>query len=225
MKLKEISWMERPREKMSLKGRESLSNSEILAILLKTGTKEKNALSLAEELLSIDSSGIYYLSQVSLEELKKIRGIGNAKAAQIIAAVELGKRISGSDAPYNGSIASCNDAANLFMEEMRYLKKEHFKAALLDSKGKVICIDNISVGDLSSSLVHPRETFTNAVKRSAHSILLVHNHPSGNPAPSKQDIAVTIRLKEAGELLGINIIDHIIIGDGKYISLKEEGYI
>ena len=99
MKLKEISWMERPREKMSLKGRESLSNSEILAILLKTGTKEKNALSLAEELLSIDSSGIYYLSQVSLEELKKIRGIGNAKAAQIIAAVELGKRISSNDAP------------------------------------------------------------------------------------------------------------------------------
>ena len=157
------------------------------------------------------------------EDLSNIKGIGRAKACQILAAVELGKRIASFPRKNQVQITNPDDIVQLFMEKMRYYKKEHFKVLLLNTKSKIIEECDISVGDLSSTVIHPREVFSHAVRRSAASVLLIHNHPSGNPEPSRQDIEVTKRLSEAAEILGISILDHIIIGDGVYISFKRKG--
>lgn len=225
MKIKEMAMVERPREKMIKYGSGVLSNSELLAIVLKTGTREKSVMDFADEILNHGADGLRSLMEMSYEELMEIKGIGIAKATGILATVELSKRFSASRVIDRGHIESVNDVVNLYMEEMRYFKKEYFRAILLDSKGKIISTDNVSVGDLSSSVVHPRETFVNAIKRSAASIILLHNHPSGNPEPSEADIIVTKRLAESGELLGIKILDHIIIGDGTFFSMKSRGII
>ena len=225
MKIRELPAGERPREKMVRSGRGSLSNSELLAILLRTGTKEKTALRMAEEVLSLDRSGLLYLQECSLEELAGVKGVGRAKACQIGAAVELGKRIATMPREERNLIKSTKDVADVFMEKMRYYGKEHFDVLLLDAKGNLMGTENVAVGDISSSIVHPRETFRSAIKRGAFAVILIHNHPSGDPSPSKEDIRVTERLCKAGEILGINVLDHIIIGDGTYISLKGAGFI
>lgn len=214
---------ERPREKMLVQGRESLSNSELLAILLKNGTKKEGVITLANRLLNYDQGGLRNLAELSIEELLKFDGIGIAKACEIHAAIELGIRISQTHVPHLGVISQAEDVVKIFMEEMRYYKKEVFKILLLDNKGKIISRETVSIGDLSSSIVHPRETFRSAVKRSAASIILVHNHPSGNPTPSREDKLVTQRIVEAGNILGIKVLDHIIIGDGTYVSLNAKG--
>ncbi|MEG0291984.1 MAG: DNA repair protein RadC [Anaerovoracaceae bacterium] len=225
MKIMKMASSERPREKMLLQGKEKLSNSELLAIIIKSGTKKSSALAVAEEVLNIGQNGLVDLMDVSIEELKCIEGIGVAKATELLAVTELSKRLASSYKTKNGAIESVQDVVGLLMEKMRHYKKEFFKTILLDSKGQIIMMDEISIGDLSSSVVHPRETFISAIKRSAASIILVHNHPSGNPEPSEADIKVTKRLIEAGELLGIKVLDHIIIGDGTYYSMKAEGII
>ncbi|MEG0919450.1 MAG: DNA repair protein RadC [Anaerovoracaceae bacterium] len=225
MKINEMAMVERPREKMIKYGSEILSNSELLAIILKTGTRKKSVMDLADEVLNYGTDGLRSLMEMSFEELMQINGVGLAKATEILATIELGKRFSTSKVLDRGRIESVNDVVNLYMEEMRYFKKEYFRAILLDSKGKIISTVNVSVGDLSSSVVHPRETFVIAIKRSAASIILLHNHPSGNPEPSEADISVTKRLAESGELLGIKILDHIIIGDGTFFSMKSKGII
>ena len=222
MFVKQLPLNERPREKMLSKGIEYLSNTELLAILLRTGTKDKSVFRLAEEILSLEESGILFLSECSPEDLARIKGIGTAKACQVLAGLELGRRIA-TKPRENRVRASCPEViVSLFMEDMRYYKKEVFKVLLLNTKSEIIGTDDISMGSLSSTVIHPREVFLPAIRRSAAAIIFVHNHPSGDPTPSSDDIQTTKRLVEAGKLIGVSVWDHIIIGDGKHISLKEE---
>ena len=223
--IKDLPLNERPREKLYRYGVKSLSNSELIAVIIRTGSKGDTAIQLAETIISLDDRGIGFLSDATIEELTDVKGIGNCKAAQLLAAIELGKRISAYKKEDNIRISCPNDIADLLMEEMRYLKKEYFKIAILDTKNQIITIENISIGNLNSSIVHPREVFNMAIKRSANSIILVHNHPSGDPTPSSEDINITNRLIEAGNILGIKVLDHIIIGDNKYISFKQRNII
>ena len=169
--------------------------------------------------------GIGELGRCCKEELTEIDGIGKMKACTIMAAVELGKRISTNPAGRKLSASSSEDVAALFMEELRYLQKEHFRSVLVNAKGDILSVDKVSVGELSSTVVHPREVFAMAVKKSAAAVIFVHNHPSGDPTPSMEDIDTTQRLVEAGQILGIRVLDHIIIGDGKYESLRRKGII
>lgn len=223
--IKKMPISERPREKMVSYGCQSLSNSELLAIILSTGTKDRTAIDLANSVLNMSNEGLRALRDCTIEELSQIKGVGLAKASQIIAAVELGKRIALTTKVNNYKIKSPDDVSNLLMEEMRYLKKEVFNILLLNTKHDVIAIENISIGSLNASIVHPREVFNRAVKRSSSAIILAHNHPSGDPKPSGEDINITKRLIEAGTIIGINVLDHIIIGDGVYFSMKEQELI
>lgn len=220
MKIKSLPRDERPVEKTICKGASALSNSELLAILLGSGTRDKSAIRLAEDIISKDKAGISYLAESSVQELMSIRGIGQSKAARIMAAVELGKRISTTPRVKRMGVESSDDIARMFIEDMRYEKREVFKALLLNPRGEIISIETVSVGELTSTLVHPREVFSQAVKKSAAGIVFVHNHPSGNPEPSQEDIDTTQRLMACGKLLGIVVIDHIIIGDGRYCSMQ-----
>ena len=158
-----------------------------------------------------------------MQELMSISGIGQSKAARIMAAVELGKRISTAPRTKRMGVESSEDIARMFIEDMRYEKREVFKALLLNPRGEIISVETVSVGELTSTLVHPREVFSQAVKKSAAGIVFVHNHPSGNPEPSEEDIRTTERLEACGKLLGIVVIDHIIIGDGQYCSMQSMG--
>ncbi|MCI5721441.1 MAG: DNA repair protein RadC [Firmicutes bacterium] len=225
MQIKLLPENERPVEKAWLNGVESLSNTELLALIIHTGTRDKSALRLAEDILSTLTGGIGDLGRCCKEELTEIDGIGRTKACALMAAVELGKRISTDPAKRKISATNSDDVAALFMEELRYLQKEHFRSILVNAKGEIISVDKVSVGELSSTVVHPREVFTMAVRKSAAAVIFVHNHPSGDPSPSKEDIDTTKRLVEAGNVLGIRVLDHIIIGDGKYESLRGRGVI
>ncbi|MGE5613376.1 MAG: RadC family protein [Bacillota bacterium] len=224
LRMKDIPADERPYEKLEKYGPESLSNAELLAVVIRTGNQQETSVSLAQRLLSSGggNGGIAFLHDISVEELRKIKGIGRVKAIQIKAVMELSKRVSASFA-HRVSIKSPGEVSALLMEEMRHLKKEIFKVILLNTKNHIIKFLNISVGSLNSSIVHPREVFSEAVKSGCSGMLLVHNHPSGDPEPSIEDIETTRRLVSAGTILGINVLDHVIIGDGKYISFKEQG--
>lgn len=223
--IKELPETERPREKLYSKGVESLSNEELLAIIIRTGTKTESAIELSKKVLSRNKDGIAYLRDTEPEELLKIKGIGSCKAAQILAAIEIGKRINYYNALPKVKITQANTVAELFNDEMRYLQKEHFKIILLDTKNQILSVEEISIGTLNASIVHPRDVFKIAIKRNANSIILIHNHPSGDPTPSKEDINITNRLLDVGELVGIKVLDHIIIGDNVYISFKEKNLI
>lgn len=223
MNIRELPDNEKPREKLLKEGKEKLSNIEILSILIGSGTKDRSAMELAADIISMDKSGIKYLSDCRPEELSRIRGIGKARACEILAAVELGKRIASVPVDERSVIKSSSNIADIFMERMRYYKKEHFVSLMINAKGQIIEETEISIGDLCSSTTHPREVFVEAVRRSAGSVAFIHNHPSGDPTPSEADILTTKRLMEAGEILGIPVLDHIIIGDGKYVSLRASG--
>lgn len=225
MNMNDLPIWEKPREKMLREGVESLSTAEIIAVILRTGTREKSAMELATELLAIDKRGLRHLAECSPEELKQINGMGDAKVCELMAALELGKRLATLPQEMRAVIRCSDDIAAIFMERLRYEKKEHFKCLLINSRGEIIEESEISVGDLTSSPSHPREVFINAIRRSAGSVAFVHNHPSGDPEPSPGDIESTRRLVEAGELLGIPVIDHIIIGDGAYVSMKGRGML
>lgn len=213
----------RPREIAWKKGLGALNESELLAIIIRQGRTGLSALDLARHLLA-KYRGLRGLKNASLEELVQETGIGPVKALEIKTALELGQRLA-SEGAVKAFISSPEDVSDLFMEEMRYLDREHLKAVYLDTKGGIISHENISVGGLSSSLIHPREVFKPAVKKSAAALILVHNHPSGDPAPSARDVEISRKIAEAGELLGINLFDHIIIGDGCYCSLKARGLL
>ncbi|ABW19306.1 RadC family protein [Alkaliphilus oremlandii] len=225
MSIKNMPMSERPREKLLSFGSQSLSNAELLAIILSTGTKDRTAIDLARSILNTSTEGLRGLKDCTIEELSQVKGVGLAKASQIIAAVELGKRISLTTKVNNYKIKGPDDVSNLLMEEMRYLNKEIFNILLLTTKHDIIAIENISVGSLNASIVHPREVFNRAIKRSSSAIILAHNHPSGDPNPSGEDINITKRLIEAGNIIGISVLDHIIIGDGVYFSMKEHKLI
>ena len=225
MNIKQIPSEEKPREKLLREGSDRLSTTEILAILINSGTKEISALEIAAQLLSIDKRGVRFLAECSPEELGRIKGMGQAKICTVLAAVELGKRIAAAPVRDRNLIRSSSDIADLFMEKMRYYKKEHFVSLMINAKGEIIEETEVSIGDLCSSSTHPREVFVDAVKRSAGSVVFLHNHPSGDPSPSDTDIQTTKRLIEAGTILGIPVLDHIIIGDGIYVSMKAMGLI
>lgn len=224
MIIKELPSDERPRERLQKFGPSTLSNVELLAILLRTGSKSEGVISLASKLLKGEGdSGIQYIAKATVEELQKFEGIGLAKAVQLKAAVELGKRLAVSEMMKRGVITSPQDVARYIMEDMRYLTVEHFKIILLNIKNHILSVETVSVGNINTSIVDPKEVFRVALNRGCASIILVHNHPSGDPSPSGEDISITRRLKEGGEILGIQVLDHIVIGDGKFISLKEKG--
>lgn len=223
--IKELPVTERPREKLYTHGPETLSNEELIAIIIRTGSRTESAVELGKNILRRDNRGLIYLRDTTLQELMEIKGIGECKAAQILAAIELGKRINFFHALDKVKINKPSTIADLFMDEMRYLQKEHFRIVLLDTKNQIIVTEEISVGTLNASIVHPRDVFKVAIKRNANSIILIHNHPSGDPSPSNEDISITNRLIDVGNLVGIKVLDHIVIGDSKYISFKERKLI
>lgn len=220
LSIKEIPQNDRPRERLIKYGVKVLSDSELLAIILRTGTKNLNAVLLSQKILG-HYGGLKYLNESSIQELSSIDGIGEAKASIIKAAVELGIRLNGPEINVKMEINSPKDIFNILLGSMRDLKKEHFKVIFLNVKNVIIDISDLSIGTLNSSIVHPREVFYDAIKKTAYSIIICHNHPSGDPSPSNDDIKVTKRLVEVGRLIGIEVLDHIIIGDGTYISFKE----
>jgi len=219
VKLKDLPADERPRERLLRLGHDSLNNAELLALVLGTGSKKENVLSLANRLLA--KYDISELSAASLPEFMHIFGISHAKACSLIAAFELGRRAQSHQKP-KSDIANPADIANRFMPNMYNAKREALMCVCLDSKAHVIKHTTISIGSLNTNNVHPREVFRPAIEDCAAGIVLVHNHPSGDPTPSERDIAMTKRLEKAGKLLGIEVLDHIIIGNHRYVSLKEE---
>ena len=224
MKIKSLPAEERPMEKGLYQGMERLSNTELLALIINSGTKEKSALALAEEVIG-QGEGIFRLREMSPQELMGIHGIGRGKAARILAALELGKRVSSRPSGRPVNVESSDDIAALFMEEMRDLKQETLRCLLLNAKGDIISAETITTGELSSTPVHPRDVFRPAVRKSAAAAVLIHNHPSGDPNPSREDIDLTFRLMECGRMMGIRILDHLIMGDGVYISMKAAGFL
>ena len=221
--IKEMPKDMRPREKMISDGETSLSDAELLAVIIGKGTVKMNAIELANQIL-VNYENLKKVKEASLEELMEEKGIGQAKAIAIKAAMELGRRAAMA-IDNKQSIKSPDDVSRLVMEEMRYFDREHFRVIYLDRKSGIISKKDISIGGLFSSLVHPREVFKPAIKSSAASIILVHNHPSGDPSPSNEDIRITERLLDVGKIMGIEVIDHIIIGDNKYCSLKAKGHM
>jgi len=214
---------ERPRERLLKEGAQSLSDAQLLAIILRTGSNKKTVIDTAMDLIS-RFGGLKGIEEASTKELKSFKGLGNAKIAQIKAAFELGKRVL-SHTFQKQIFNSASIVYNYFFPALNGLKKEVFISLLLDTKLKLIREVKISEGILNQSLIHPREVFKEAVKESAFAIILVHNHPSGDPTPSEQDIEITKKLKQASEILEISLLDHVIIGNGKYFSMKENKII
>lgn len=216
---------DRPREKLIEHGPDILSNSELLAILIRTGTTERSALDIARELT--DNGGLYRnIAQArSVADLSKIKGLGPAKAATILAAVELGRRVAGADPQKKLKLSSPEACVSYLMPRMRYEQQEKFLVLLLDSKNQLLKCQQVSEGTLNASVVHPREVFAPAMLHRAACVLAAHNHPSGDPAPSIEDRKLTQALKATGTVMGIPLLDHIIIGDGRYFSFRENGYL
>ncbi len=221
IRIKELSVQERPREKLIRYGPSSLSNIELLAIIIGNGSRNESALDISAKLLSRYT--LRELSTAGVSQLKEVLGVKDAKACSIVAAFELGRR-AWSYTGENYEIKSVEDVVRLF-PEMRHIKQEVLKAVFLNSRLGLIKTDVISVGGLNTNSVEPREVFRPAVLESAAGIILVHNHPSGDPTPSERDVKFTKEVLEAGRVLGIELLDHIIIGDGKFVSLKEEGIL
>ena len=227
MAIREMPRDERPREKLIKHGVHSLSNAELIGIIIQTGCQDATAVELGQRVLRAfdnDLSAFFGMSIEELERNERLKGIGPAKACQIKAAIELGRRVN-THPPEQPKIGSPGDVAALLTDELRYLKQEHFMILLLDNKNKVIKTETISIGTINASLVHPREVFVKAIRQHAAAVILAHNQPSGDPRPSAEDRAITKRLLESGELLGIPVLDHVVIGGADYVSFKESGYI
>lgn len=222
--IRELPPEERPREKLAQWGASSLREYELLAILLRTGTAQMSALQLAQHLLH-KFGGVRGVMHASVQELANIKGMGLAKATQIAAAMELGRRVALSHFHERPQIRSPEDVYQLTYVQLLGERREHFIAVMLDTKNRVLRTETISIGTLDSSLVHPREVYRSVIREGAANWIAVHNHPSGDPTPSPEDIAITRQLKDAGELLGVELLDHLILGDGNYTSLREKGYL
>lgn len=221
--IREMPEDERPRERLLKYGPEALSNAELLAIILRTGSRKENVVNMCSRIFSEYS--LKRLSQANIKQLMQIHGIGAAKAAQIAAVFELARKLEGFTDEPKRKIKSPADVYSLLYPRMREHKRERLVALLLDTKNQVLREEIISIGSLNANIVHPREVFKAALMESCASVILSHNHPSGDPTPSKEDIAVTEKLVEGGKLLGIDVLDHVVIGDGRYVSLKDEGYV
>jgi len=221
-RIKDLATSDRPRERLAALGPEALSSAELIAILLRIGIKGINAMQLAQELL-IGVGGLTGLHMVPYDELCNHRGIGPAKAAQLKAAVELGRRLAIALPEEQPSIQSPDDAAALLLYEMGALEQEHLRVLLLDTRNRLIRMVDVYRGSLNTSIIRVGEAFRDAVRVNAASIIVVHNHPSGDPTPSSEDVNVTRALVEAGRLLDIEVLDHLVIGKNSYISLKAKG--
>lgn len=223
-KIKELNTEERPYEKCERFGAKHLTNIELLAVLLRTGTKGENSLQLAKKILYPDSSkgGILNIHRWSYEQLIHMKGIGKVKAIQILCLSELAKRLSKASVEEELNFNSPESIARYYMEDLRHEKQEHMKLLLLNTKTKLIGETIISKGTVNAAIISPRELFIEALQKGAVSIILLHNHPSGDPTPSKEDIIITKQIQEAGELLGVHLLDHIIIGNNCYVSMREK---
>jgi len=223
MTIHDLPVPDRPRERLQRLGAEALSAQEILALILGRGISGESVMVTAQRLLS-QFGGLKGMAGASLEELSKVRGIGLAKAAQIKAALELASRVEGySETTGKTVVKTPEDVAGLVSGRLKGKKKEYFLAVLLDTRNQLIKVAEISVGSLDGSIVHPREVFKEAISASAAAVIFVHNHPSGDTEASEDDIQLTRRLVEAGEIVGIEVLDHIIIGGRNHASLKREG--
>lgn len=218
MKIKDISNENRPRERFLKFGPLSLSDAELFAILLRTGTKGENVIDMSNRLIS--QYGLANLLQCSLDELRQIKGIGRGKGMQILAMAEIQKRIASAEKKIE-KITSAKDVFDYFREKLKEEKQENFIVLLLDTKNKIIKEELVTRGVLDAAIVHPREIFKPAIRNSAHKIILVHNHPSGDPSPSPEDLDITEKLKKSGEELDIKVLDHVIIGRDSYWSWVE----
>ena len=215
---------ERPRERLLSQGPQALTNAQLLAILLRVGRQGSSAVQVGMDIL--DRLGdVAGLAQCGIEELCAVPGVGEAKAAQLKAAIELGKRALASPLTKGTKIASSRDLFAHYHPTLRDLRHEIFKVILLDAKHAIMRDTTVSEGSLTLSIVHPREVFTLAVKESAAAVIFLHNHPSGDPTPSQEDRALTARLVSAGEVLGIRVLDHLVIGDGRYVSFADQGWL
>jgi DNA repair protein RadC len=215
---------ERPRERLLRNGPEALTDAQLLAIVLRVGRVDRSAVQVAMEVLE-RLRGLQGLSHCGVEELCGVSGVGPAKAAQLKAALELGKRVLAAPLSTGTRIGSSQDIFHHFHPRLRDLRHEVFKVVLLDAKHTIIRETTVSEGSLTLSIVHPREVFTIAVRESAAAVIFLHNHPSGDPSPSREDRALTARLVSAGEVLGIRVLDHVIVGDGRYVSFADRGWL
>jgi DNA repair protein RadC len=214
---------ERPRERLITHGPSTLSEAQLLALIIRSGKAGRSAVDLGRELLERFGS-LAGIEQAGIKEICEVEGIGPAKAAEIKAAIELGKRHQ-KPSLAGASFCSSQDVAAYYRPRMKDIKKEIFRCALLDTKNRIIREEVVSVGSLSASIVHPRDTFRAAVRESAAAVIFIHNHPSGDVKPSQEDILLTKRLVQAGDMIGIQVLDHIIIGDGDHFSFRDNGMI
>ena len=225
--IKELRDDQRPYDKCERFGAENLTDSELLAVLLRTGTRGHSALELADKILHpiFSQKGILNIHQWTYEQLIQVKGIGKVKALQILCLSELCKRLAKASAKKGLDFTTPESIAKYYMEDMRHSKREEMKLLLLNTKARLIGESDISKGTVNSAVVSPRELFLEALQKNAVFIILLHNHPSGDPTPSKEDIIVTKRVMEAGKLIGIELLDHIIIGNNCYTSMKEDNII
>lgn len=223
IKMKELPISERPYEKLELYGADKLTNSELLAIIIKTGTKDETAVSLAQRILKLNDTvqkeDLSFLQNISISEYMTIKGIGKVKAIQLIALGEIAKRINKPINKQNIKIKSSKDVANLLMNELRNEKREKVKLILLNSKNIIMKIKDISYGGTNFAMIETREILEEVIKTQAPKMILVHNHPSGDVTPSKADFSMTDRIYDAAKLVGVELLDHIIIGDNKFESI------
>lgn len=222
MKMKELPILERPYEKLEMYGEKTLSNAELIAIIIKSGTRDESSVTIAQKILSLGKSekdNLRFLQNISIEEFMSIKGVGKIKAIQLRALCELTKRMSRPINTNQIQINSPEDVADLLTDEMRYDKREIVKAIILNSKNVILKIVDVCFGGTNSAILKPKDVLQEAIKIGAPKIILVHNHPSGDPTPSKSDFEFTDRLKNASEIMGVELLDHIVIGDYGFNSI------
>ena len=222
MKMKELPILERPYEKLEMYGEQTLSNAELIAIIIKSGTRDESSVTIAQKILSLGKSekdNLRFLQNISIEEFMSIKGVGKVKAIQLKALCEITKRMSRPINTNQIQINSPEDVADLLTDEMRYDKREIVKAIILNSKNVILKIVDVCFGGTNSAILKPKDVLQEAIKIGAPKIILVHNHPSGDPTPSKSDFEFTDRLKNASEIMGVELLDHIVIGDYGFNSI------
>lgn len=220
--IRDMAEQDRPRERLMQVGAGAVSTAELIAIILRVGVPGENVLRLAERLL-IRFKGLPGLSRATVAELMEVKGIGEAKAIEIKAALELGRRLMASAPEERPKVLSPADAANLLMSEMMFLEQEHLRLVLLDTRNQVLSTPTVYVGSLNTSVVRIGEMFRSAIRENAAALIVAHNHPSGDPSPSPEDVNVTKQAVKAGKLLDIEVLDHVIIGRNRFVSMKERG--
>lgn len=227
LKMKEQPVMERPYEKLENYGAQVLSDAELLAIIIKTGTKEETSVELAKRVIkeNFDGRGFGFLERMTIDELKQIKGIGRVKAIQLKALFEAAKRINQRGNGSRVQLRTPRDVYNFLESELRYEMQENLKVITVDTKGFVIKNETIAIGTKNSACLDIKDIFKTAISNSGTDVLIAHNHPSGDPTPSKEDITITEKIMGLGEVLSVTVLDHIIIGNGQYISMREKGLI